>query len=73
MNKDQHPNEEKEAFIETCICKGKANQALEGGHVSEETENLAREMLRGNITPEQAIASLKKLMSENEELFRRLA
>lgn len=43
-----------EASIEACLRECKANQALEGLSVTVETENLAREMLRGNITFEQA-------------------
>jgi len=53
-NMTHHASEKNEADIETCIRECKANQALEGLSVTPETENLAREMLRGNITFEQA-------------------
>jgi len=53
-NTANYASENNEADIETCIRECKANQALEGLSVTPETENLAREMLRGNITFEQA-------------------
>ena len=45
-----------EQRIDSHLSAAKANQALEGLHVSVEAENIARDMLHGRITSNEARA-----------------
>ena len=54
-----HPNSRySEQRIDSLLSAAKANQALEGLHISVEVENIARDMLHGKITSDEARARI---------------